>query len=71
MYEDSFLDSFMEDRMGGGYDFYGFDPDWNGTDWDDPYDRERDEEDFARGFDEAHARSEEEGYEPSYKVWWE
>lgn len=59
--EDSFLDSYMEDMLSGGYGtlFDAYDPDWNGTDWSDPYDREWAEAEFERGFNEAHARSEE------------
>jgi len=63
--EDSFLDSFMEDQINGGYgssfdtyhdgEYYPY-PEYNyapepWSDWD--------EAEFERGFNEAHARSEE------------
>ena len=69
MGEDSFLDSYMEDFISAGYaqPSYSWDPYYDGS-WeveqypDDPSWSEWDEQEFERGFNEAHARSEEEDY---------
>lgn len=59
--EDAYLDPFMEDFISNGYAT----PPLLGNDWYDAADQweeddeERFWEEFSRGFDEAHARSEE------------
>jgi len=65
--EDAYLDTYMEDYISAGY----AQPSYS---WDPYYDRDAeytpysdwDEDEIARGFDEAHARSEEEDYITSW-----
>jgi len=63
--EDSFLDSYMEDYISAGYanpyPMYGDDPYYSSEREEEPW-SEWDEDEFERGFNEAHARSEEEDY---------